>query len=1267
MNKNCKWIAIIVLFLITLFHTCSLKFSIPFTPFLILNNINLDISLYIDVIECIKKYVINFIVNVMSLLTTQIPMIIAFIILKINQSKKYNNYFINFLIIALLLNYQPPPPPSSSSYNNEKYHFNSTNNLDSKYDFLSSFEETSALWLNKLKIYNPLSYISFLNFPLVHAENINDNNNESITDANIVYNSTSSEDIWLSIQSKCLESNRIFLSEQEEIEFEMILSHPPSANINITFVNEQPNIFKVEPENILYKNAYYSVKTKNETIISLLESNYNLTRYFTLKTFKDNGNSKLKFIVDTDLKIVYEDDKHKVEEEKNSNRLIIDNSLSQPLEMKATSNDIGTINIFLILWIVLFMFSIGLSLSGNTIKGLYKWKRLKPFICGYVCQLIINPLVAFILTKIFKLSEFISLGVIIVAASPGSFIAPVFTYYLGGDRALAVGLCLIATIFGSFTFPFTIWIFCIVSNIKIETFIPFWETFSLTATQIVPLGMGCLILHFKPNWASKLRKGCPIWAVAIILTSLITSIKNYGQIFINSWQVYSMPIILGIISYIVGFVVPRILGLNNQQVRAICFNTGLQNSPLALTVIQVLGMPSCNQLISLVPLHHSFWTVVEGVIIAILMFFVFRADVKPLIENSEYQIAVGKTEEEKKAMLQDEFNDNSFNNLSTGDTSAMDISDINLHQHLVVNSNTNLLNSSSEILHHHQHGNNSSNGYKKGPRSLNLYRSGSGSMTSHSTHSTILPSSLKDIYHHHSNDPNENNNHNKSIYSSNKNNDERKNSFININNLSPASISTSLYQIKNGSSSTIKFNGRSSPYRPKTPSTQASSINKHSDIGLEIFDIPLGGDDEIDFTKKGNSSSIGDDSRYSPADSIIPAIVIQSNSSNNSRASSAIVTFSPRLKPTYTPQSPRSPRSPASVSGVLVTPSPLTLPSSYRETSGVHSRENTNETRNSPRKKYRNNGIPSIPEGQKLQIITNSSPTDDDQSHDIDNANGVEMPNSLEDNVDNDGHPAKDDKEKEEKEEEDVDISFNKEGENSRRKHQRSPTKLSEIMNKYLPSVFKKPLLSDIPSNSNSTLDILSVNDNDDSQEDIQSDKGADHDHLKDDDDADDDGNSKNNYCKDGNHDNSGDDKTLDEQFNSKDYTKRYSLLSHTDTLKRNSTLFESRESSKISLDTLNFHLKHQSSSQGLTPPPYKVSRTDTVQTFETANSASFNPEDWSNEGGGEYLNLKLKDVESVSSEEDDYYDDSGREDIFEECALDFSNKGKDLSHLTGV
>ena len=195
MNKNCKWIAIIVLFLITLFHTCSLKFSIPFTPFLILNNINLDISLYIDVIECIKKYVINFIVNVMSLLTTQIPMIIAFIILKINQSKKYNNYFINFLIIALLLNYQPPPPPSSSSYNNEKYHFNSTNNLDSKYDFLSSFEETSALWLNKLKIYDPLSYISFLNFPLVHAENINDNNNESITDANIVYNSTSSEDI----------------------------------------------------------------------------------------------------------------------------------------------------------------------------------------------------------------------------------------------------------------------------------------------------------------------------------------------------------------------------------------------------------------------------------------------------------------------------------------------------------------------------------------------------------------------------------------------------------------------------------------------------------------------------------------------------------------------------------------------------------------------------------------------------------------------------------------------------------------------------------------------------------------------------------------------------------------------------------------------------------------------------------------------------------------------------------------------------------------
>jgi len=46
-----------------------------------------------------------------------------------------------------------------------------------------------------------------------------------------------------------------------------------------------------------------------------------------------------------------------------------------------------------------------------------------------------------------------------VGISPSSVIAPIFTYYLGGDRALAVSLCLISTILGNFFFFFFFFFF----------------------------------------------------------------------------------------------------------------------------------------------------------------------------------------------------------------------------------------------------------------------------------------------------------------------------------------------------------------------------------------------------------------------------------------------------------------------------------------------------------------------------------------------------------------------------------------------------------------------------------------------------------------------------------------------------------------------------------------------------------------------------------------------------------------------------------------
>jgi len=59
-----------------------------------------------------------------------------------------------------------------------------------------------------------------------------------------------------------------------------------------------------------------------------------------------------------------------------------------------------------------------------------------------------------------------------VGISPSSVIAPVFTYYLGGDQAVGVSLCLLSTILGSAAYVIYIWIYFSIfgSDVHINEF-----------------------------------------------------------------------------------------------------------------------------------------------------------------------------------------------------------------------------------------------------------------------------------------------------------------------------------------------------------------------------------------------------------------------------------------------------------------------------------------------------------------------------------------------------------------------------------------------------------------------------------------------------------------------------------------------------------------------------------------------------------------------------------------------------------------------------
>ena len=67
--------------------------------------------------------------------------------------------------------------------------------------------------------------------------------------------------------------------------------------------------------------------------------------------------------------------------------------------------------------LALIMLALGLGLTGQDFLRVVK--QPKDFLVGLICQLILLPIIAFLLLKIFNLPLEIALGVMIIAAAPG--------------------------------------------------------------------------------------------------------------------------------------------------------------------------------------------------------------------------------------------------------------------------------------------------------------------------------------------------------------------------------------------------------------------------------------------------------------------------------------------------------------------------------------------------------------------------------------------------------------------------------------------------------------------------------------------------------------------------------------------------------------------------------------------------------------------------------------------------------------------------------
>lgn len=230
----------------------------------------------------------------------------------------------------------------------------------------------------------------------------------------------------------------------------------------------------------------------------------------------------------------------------------------------------------------IIMLGLGLSLTIADFTRVVKFP--KAVIVGLVCQMFILPFGAFFIAKGLRLPAELSVGLMLLAASPGGATANLFSHLSNGDVALNITLTAINSVLTLFTLP-------LIVGFSVEYFIgseaaiamPFKKVIEVFAIVLIPVSLGMTIKRVKPELSLKLEKPVRIAsAILLVLVIIAAILKDKDKIGDYFAQVGVAALLFNLISMLSGYFIPRLFNINNRQAIAIGMEIGIHNGTLAI-------------------------------------------------------------------------------------------------------------------------------------------------------------------------------------------------------------------------------------------------------------------------------------------------------------------------------------------------------------------------------------------------------------------------------------------------------------------------------------------------------------------------------------------------------------------------------------------------------------------------------------------------------------------------------------------------------------
>jgi len=242
-------------------------------------------------------------------------------------------------------------------------------------------------------------------------------------------------------------------------------------------------------------------------------------------------------------------------------------------------------DVFLPLALAFIMFALGLGLTGGDFLRVARQSR--DFFVGAFSQIILLPIIAFVLVKMWPIAPELAIGVMIIAAAPGGVTSNILTSFAKGDVALSISLTAIISLLSVITIPFIVLTSVgLLSNTNVTqdiSLVNMSRDMFLIVTAPVILGM--LFRRFISVIASKFepiaKKISTVLFVLVLLGAIAAERENVISYFAQAGLI---TLVLNVIMMVVAFYLAQLFGSKAEQKKCITIECGLQNGTLAIFV-----------------------------------------------------------------------------------------------------------------------------------------------------------------------------------------------------------------------------------------------------------------------------------------------------------------------------------------------------------------------------------------------------------------------------------------------------------------------------------------------------------------------------------------------------------------------------------------------------------------------------------------------------------------------------------------------------------